>query len=65
MSAIPGDSLEIAGKLRELTGLYLSDGVEFGPGGEHHLRMNIACPRALCEDGAQRLIRGIKEMKGI
>ena len=65
VSAIPGDSLEIAGKLRELTGLYLSDGVEFGPGGEHHLRMNIACPRALCEDGAERLIRGLKEMKGI
>ena len=60
VSAIPGDSLEIAGKLRELTGLYLSDGVEFGPGGEHHLRMNIACPRALCEDGAERLIRGLR-----
>ena len=60
VSAIPGDSLEIAGKLRELTGLYLSDGVEFGPGGEHHLRMNIACPRALCEDGTERLIRGLR-----
>ena len=60
VSAIPGDSLEIAGKSRELTGLYLSDGVEFGPGGEHHLRMNIACPRALCEDGAERLIRGLR-----
>jgi cystathionine beta-lyase len=63
VSAIPGNSREIAVKLRELTGLFVSDGEHFGPGGEHHLRMNIACPRALCEDGVERLIRGLKKIR--
>ncbi len=59
VSAIPGDSREIAGKLRKMTGLFVSDGVQYGTGGEHHLRMNIACPRAVCEDGTERLVRGL------
>ena len=61
VSAIPGNSREIAEKLRRDTGLYVSDGVQYGTGGEHHLRMNIACPRSLCEDGAERLVRGLSE----
>ena len=39
--------------------LFVSDGMQYGPGGEHHLRMNIACPRALCEEGTRRLIKGL------
>jgi cystathionine beta-lyase len=36
-------------------GLWLSDGRAFGTGGEDHLRMNLACPRALLEEGVRRL----------
>lgn len=49
----------VAVKLREKTGLYVSDGGEFGTGGEHFLRMNIACPKSICTDGLNRLKKGI------
>ncbi|MBR6999888.1 MAG: pyridoxal phosphate-dependent aminotransferase [Lachnospiraceae bacterium] len=63
VSAYPGNSEEIADFLRKETGLYLSDGLLYGEAGAHHLRMNVACPRALCEDGAERLICGLKKLK--
>ena len=43
----------IADKIRERTGLYISDGEEYGTPG--FLRMNIACPKSLLEDGLKRL----------
>ena len=45
--------------IREKTGLYLSGGAQYGAGGEDFLRMNIACPRAVLEDGLHRLKEGI------
>lgn len=60
VSALPGNSMEIAGFLRKKTGLYLTGGMQYGTGGEHHLRMNIACPKKLLNDGASRLVRGLK-----
>ncbi len=46
---------ELAAFIREKTGLYLAAGNQYGKGGERFLRMNIACPRALVEDGLSRL----------
>ena len=63
VSAIPGNSREIAEFLRQETGLYLSNGMQYGTGGEHHLRLNVACPRKMCEDGTERLIRGLRMRK--
>lgn len=60
MSALPGNSAEIAGFIRKETGLYLTGGMQYGAGGEHHLRMNIACPRELLNGGVERLLRGLK-----
>lgn len=68
VSALPGNSMEIAGFLRKKTGLYLTGGMQYGTGGEHHLRMNIACPKKLLNDGVERLVRGLKlyrEMAGV
>ena len=45
--------------IRDRTGLYLSEGGQFGAGGEHFLRMNAACPRSLLLDGLARLKAGI------
>lgn len=54
-----GDSAEeLADFIRKETGLYLSAGNEFGGDGNRFLRMNIACPRAVLEDGLQRFGRG-------
>ncbi len=53
------DSRELAAALRKKTGLILSDGCQYGPGGERFLRMNTACPRKVLEDGLARFIRGM------
>ena len=44
-------------------GLGLNNGPMFGPGGEHHQRMNIATPSKVVEEGVGRLIRAIGELR--
>lgn len=63
VSAYTDNSEEFAKRLRALTGLYVSDGVEYGRGGEHFIRLNVATRRANVTDGMQRLLRGIKIME--
>ena len=58
-TALPGTAKEIAGWLRGETGLYLTQGGQYGKAGERFLRLNIACPRATLEDGLARLQAGI------
>ena len=48
-------STEIADKLLENEQLWINPGVKFGQAGDHFLRINIACPRSLLEDGMKRL----------
>ena len=45
--------------IREKTGLYLSEGGQYGKTGERFLRMNIACPRSRLLDGLERLKTGV------
>ncbi len=63
VSAFSEDSRRISEFLRREAGLFVSDGMQYGPGGEHHLRMNVACPRTLCEEGTRRLIRGLQLLR--
>lgn len=58
-SAVCDNSEELADSIRERTGLYLSDGVQYGRTGEKFLRLNIACPGVRLEDGLRRLREGI------
>ena len=51
----------IAQFIRKKTGLYVSDGVQYGKGGEQFLRLNIACPKERLLDGLERLKIGISE----
>lgn len=60
-SALKMESRELAGHIRKSTGLYLSDGVQFG-NGERFLRMNIACSSAVLKDGLGRLKRAVEEL---
>lgn len=53
------DSVELAEYIRKDTGLYLSDGAEYGNSGKSFLRMNIACPKTVLNDGLERLKRAI------
>lgn len=59
LGRMAGSAAEAAEYIREKTGLYLSAGKQFGAGGGNFLRMNIACPRTVLEDGLRRLKEGI------
>ena len=55
-----GLASEAAAHIRRQTGLYISAGAHYGGGGEDFLRMNVACPRTVLEDGLERLKRGLE-----
>ena len=48
-------------RIREKTGLYFSAGNIYGGNGHYFLRLNIACPKALLEDGLKRLKTGLEQ----
>lgn len=60
--AFTDNSEELAYKIREKTGLYLSDGVEYGGDGARFLRMNVACPRTTLFDGLERLKTALQSL---
>jgi cystathionine beta-lyase len=45
--------------IREKTGLYVSDGLEYGENGKAFIRMNVACPFERLKDGLNRFKEGI------
>ena len=53
-----GSSTEFCNFIRKETGLYLSDGSGYR-NGNGFLRMNIACPKSVVQDGLIRLKRSI------
>ena len=55
-----GCAKEFTQYLREHTGLYLSEGRQYGESGSSFIRMNIACPRSRVEDGMKRLAEGVR-----
>lgn len=46
---------ELTSFIRKESGLVLSNGEQYGTGGEYFLRMNLACPRSIVEEGLRRL----------
>ena len=61
ISTVAEDSVDFCEKLRETTGLYLSDGAEYGTPGRSFVRMNLATQRARVLDGLERLKRGAEQ----
>ena len=55
-----GSAGEFTQYLREHTGLYLSEGKQYGENGSSFIRMNIACSRSRLEDGLKRLAEGVR-----
>ena len=49
--------------LREKTGLFVTSGDVYGKGGEGFIRMNVACPRQVLNDGLNRLKLGVEIIK--
>lgn len=60
ISALGKSSEEVASSIRKATGLYITEGIEYGEAGRYFLRMNVACTRATLMDGLHRLKEGIK-----
>ncbi len=58
-SRLIGCAVEAADYLRRETGLYLCEGSQYGGNGENFLRMNIACPKSVLQDGLERLKAGL------
>ncbi len=63
VSAYTENSLEFASDLRKKTGLFVSDGVEYGSGGEKFIRINLATQRANVFDGMNRLEKYIRMLE--
>ena len=59
-SGLTDSSEELADVIRESTGLYLSEGGQYGGDGTHFMRLNVACPRSVLEDGLNRLKKGVE-----
>ena len=55
ISSYSHDSEDFANKLREEVGLFVSNGKQFGPGGETFLRINVATSLANVKDACHRL----------
>ena len=49
--------------LRKETGLYVNAGSIYGGNGNRFLRLNVACPRTLLEDGLNRLRDGLERWR--
>ena len=64
-SALNVPSKSLSGFLRQNQGLFLSAGIDFGQNGDSFLRMNIACPQELLNDGLLKLKAGIIALNNI
>lgn len=62
-AAVTQDSAALADLIRRETGLFLSNGRQYGESGRTFLRMNIACPKTTLLDGLDRLRRAIEALE--
>ena len=60
VSAITGDATELVDFIREDSGLYLTEGEEYGACGKSFIRWNTACPRSLLIEGLERFESSVK-----
>lgn len=59
-SKICDDTEKLCDFIRQNTGLYITEGKEYGTNGDKFVRINIACPRERMLDGLDRFNTGIK-----
>ena len=62
-SGITEDATELAGFIRKDSGLYLTEGEEYGVPGRKFMRLNTACPRKRLREGLERLRRSVGAYK--
>ena len=57
-SKITDNAKQLSAFIRKNTGLYMSPGLSYGKNGKAFIRLNIACPRSIVEEGMKRLAEG-------
>lgn len=62
ISGVASDSVEFVKRVREISGLYLSDGAEYGECARRFVRMNLGTQRSRVLDGLQRLENAVKKI---
>ena len=55
------ESTKLQEFIRRETGLFVSTGEIYGGEGNRFLRLNVACPRSMVEDGLNRLKKGLEQ----
>ena len=60
--ALGMDNMPLRKFMREWRRSVFDDGFLFGPGGEGFERINIACPRAILEEGLKRIAAAVKTL---
>ena len=58
-SGITANATELAEFIRKDSGLYLTEGEEYGASGRSFMRLNTACPRKRLEEGLERLKQSV------
>ena len=58
---VTDDAKKMAKFIREETGLFLSDGNQYGGNGNRFVRLNVACPKVTLKDGLERLKAGVEK----
>lgn len=53
------ESSELERKLMDVAGVWLNEGTMYGDAGEGFMRINIACPRSVLEEGLRRIKKGV------
>ena len=62
-SQMTENATKLVEEIREKSGLYLTEGAEYGACGRQFIRMNTACPRERLRDGLNRLASGFGDNK--
>jgi cystathionine beta-lyase len=60
-----GVSSSTLDRIFQEAGVGLMSGADFGPGGEGFMRINVACPRRLLEEGLRRIERAVAASRSI
>lgn len=59
-SGVAEDAAELVNFIRKHSGLYLTEGEEYGVSGRSFIRLNTACPRERLREGLERLKNSVK-----
>lgn len=62
-SRVAENAKQLSAFIRKTTGLFMSPGLSYGKNGKSFIRLNIACPRSLVEEGMKRLEKGVMAYK--